>query len=122
MRLPAFVATNAEQVDFTPYIKSNVLTRMYGSNSTVYVRIPFTVADVGAVDALQLLMRYDDGFVAYLNGHLIASANAPCHARVELRGDAAPPGSTGGAVAVLRRQLPAGPIFSPATTCSPSRA
>ena len=50
---------------------------MYGSNATVYVRIPFNVADPSAFNTLKLLMRYDDGFAAYLNGHLIASANAP---------------------------------------------
>ena len=50
---------------------------MYGSNATAYVRIPFNVANPSAVASLQLLMRYDDGFVAYLNGHQIASANAP---------------------------------------------
>jgi len=33
--------------------------------------------DTNAFNGLQLLMRYDDGFAAFLNGHLIASANAP---------------------------------------------
>ena len=36
-------------------------------------RFPIT----NAFDSLQLLMRFDDGFAAYLNGHLIASSNAP---------------------------------------------
>jgi hypothetical protein len=75
--ITALLATNAEQVDFTPYISTDVKTSLYGSNATAYVRIPFTVADPAALDSLQLLLRYDDGFVAYLNGHLIASANAP---------------------------------------------
>ncbi|HTY85878.1 MAG TPA: CotH kinase family protein [Candidatus Acidoferrum sp.] len=75
--IAAFVATNAEKVDYTPYLKTDVRTRMYGSNATAYVRLAFNVADPSAYDTLQLLMRYDDGFVAYLNGHWIASANAP---------------------------------------------
>ena len=75
--IAALVALNAEQVDYTPYIATDVRTRMYSSNSTAYVRIPFTVAIPSAFDTLQLLMRYDDGFVAYLNGHAIASSNAP---------------------------------------------
>ncbi len=75
--ISALLATNAEQVSYTNYIATDVLTQMYGSNSTAYVRIPFTVADPTAFDNLQLLMRYDDGFAAYLNGHLISSANAP---------------------------------------------
>ena len=75
--IAALLATNAEQVSYTNYIATDVRSQMYGSNATVYVRIPFTVADPTVFDNLQLLMRYDDGFAAYLNGHLIASSNAP---------------------------------------------
>ena len=50
---------------------------MYGVNKTVYIRIPFAVADVAAIDKLILRMRYEDGFVAYLNGIEVARANAP---------------------------------------------
>jgi len=75
--ITALLATNAEQVSYTSYISTDVRTAMYGSNSTAYVLIPFTVADPNAFDSLLLMIRYDDGFVAYLNGHLIASANAP---------------------------------------------
>jgi hypothetical protein len=75
--ITALLATNAEQVSYTNYISTDVRTQMYGSNATAYVRIPFTVSDPNAFDSQQLLMRYDDGFAAYLNGHLIASANAP---------------------------------------------
>jgi hypothetical protein len=71
------LATNADQVSYTNYINTDVLTQMYGSNATAYVRIPFTISDTNAFDGLQLLMRYDDGFAAFLNGHLITSANAP---------------------------------------------
>ncbi len=75
--ITALLATNADFVSYTNYLSTNVRTPMYGSNATAYVRIPFTVANTNAFDSLQLLMRYDDGFAAYLNGHLIASANAP---------------------------------------------
>src|SRR5690606_671285 len=44
--------------------------------TSVYVRIPFAVSSpLSVLDKLQL--KYDDGFVAYLNGQRIASANAP---------------------------------------------
>lgn len=44
--------------------------------TSVYIRIPFNVTSSSALlDALQ--MKYDDGFIAYLNGQRIASANAP---------------------------------------------
>ncbi|TWT77840.1 CotH protein [Posidoniimonas polymericola] len=44
---------------------------------SAYTRFEFAVADPDAVDSLRLGMIYDDGFVAYLNGVPIASANAP---------------------------------------------
>ncbi|SPE60739.1 hypothetical protein SBV1_480022 [Verrucomicrobia bacterium] len=75
--ITALLASNADYVSYTNYINTDVRTPMYGSNATAYVRIPFTVSDPSAFDNLQLLMRFDDGFAAYLNGHLIASSNAP---------------------------------------------
>ncbi len=44
--------------------------QMYGRNTTCYVRIPFQVSQdvLSSLDRLQLSVRYDDGFVAYLNG------------------------------------------------------
>lgn len=75
--IAGLLATNSGQVSYTNYISTDVRTQMYGSNATAYVRIPFTVSDTNTFDSLQLLMRYDDGFAAYLNGHLIASSNAP---------------------------------------------
>ena len=47
-------------------------------NGSVYMRIPFTLNEpVDSWDRLQLLLRYEDGFVAYLNGTEWTSANAP---------------------------------------------
>ncbi|NIN33563.1 MAG: hypothetical protein GTO60_00045, partial [Gammaproteobacteria bacterium] len=40
---------------------------MYGNNGTCYIRIPFTVS-LTDLSSLTLRMRYDDGFVAYING------------------------------------------------------
>lgn len=75
--IASLVSTNASQISYTNYISTDVKARMYGSNATAYIRIPFNVTDPSAVAGLQLLMRYDDGFVAYLNGHQIAGTNAP---------------------------------------------
>ena len=53
---------------------------MRNTNATAYIRIPFEVSDLTDLEGLKLLIRYDDGFIAYLNGHLIAaSANAPAN-------------------------------------------
>ncbi|MHA3774317.1 DUF7453 family protein [Verrucomicrobiota bacterium sgz303538] len=50
---------------------------MYNVNSTALVRILFNVANPAAITALRLQMKYDDGFIAYLNGTPIAKINAP---------------------------------------------
>ena len=47
------------------------------SNTSVYIRIDFDVSDPAAVDQLELRIKYDDGFVAFLNGVQLASANSP---------------------------------------------
>lgn len=52
-------------------------TLMLSNNASAYVRVPFTVADPNAVNELTLRARYDDGFLAYVNGQFVASRNAP---------------------------------------------
>ena len=47
------------------------------SVESIYMRTVFEVSDPAALDLLELWMRYDDGFIAYLNGQEIARANAP---------------------------------------------
>ncbi len=62
---------------YTPYIGLDVLA-MENVNETVYVRIPFEVTDVDSIDTLTLRMRFEDGFVAYLNGaNVVAQDNNP---------------------------------------------
>ena len=50
---------------------------MWGVNASCYIRIPFSVDDPAVIKSLFLNIRFDDGFVAYLNGHQIARDNAP---------------------------------------------
>jgi len=45
--------------------------------TSFYLRVPFEVASKADLGALQLNLRFDDGFVAYLNGVRVAEANAP---------------------------------------------
>ncbi|MEK7674305.1 MAG: lamin tail domain-containing protein, partial [Verrucomicrobiota bacterium] len=54
----------------------NVNTEMR-SNNSVYIRLEFNVTNPAAFDRLELRMKSDDGFVAFLNGTVLASANAP---------------------------------------------
>jgi hypothetical protein len=50
--------------------------QMYTRNATCYIRIPFTFATGQAqLDSLTLRVRYDDGFIAYLNGSEVARRN-----------------------------------------------
>ena len=51
----------------------NVQTEMLNVGSSAYLRIPFEVDDPSSLTTLQLNMRYDDGFIAYLNGQPIAA-------------------------------------------------
>jgi hypothetical protein len=52
----------------------NVQSQMYNVNTSCYIRIPFTLAaaDLQDLTTLTLRVRYDDGFVAYLNGVEVA--------------------------------------------------
>ncbi len=61
---------------YEPYIGADVNDSMYGVNATCYIRIPFAF-DGPASDweSALLRVRYDDGFVAYLNGTEIARRN-----------------------------------------------
>jgi hypothetical protein len=50
---------------------------MLGSNATCYLRFPFLVENPLELTRWRLKMRYDDGFVAWLNGEEIVRRNAP---------------------------------------------
>jgi hypothetical protein len=62
---------------FTPYIKQTVRSAMYGVTPSAMLRVPFTLASPPAWDELRLRLRYDDAFVAYLNGVEVARRNTP---------------------------------------------
>jgi hypothetical protein len=53
------------------------IAAMQNQNASVFVRIPFTVTQAAQAVFLGLQMRYDDGFVAWLNGTEIARRAAP---------------------------------------------
>lgn len=68
-----------ENNDYLPLFGAggNLGNQMNGQNTSVYVRIPFQVTDAATVERLTLRMKYDDGFVAFLNGQRVADANPP---------------------------------------------
>jgi len=63
---------------YEPYINIDVDAEM-ANHTSCYIRIPFDVTGVNLTtwNYLALQMRYDDGFVAYLNGTRIISVNDP---------------------------------------------
>jgi len=63
--------------NYQPEIGTDVQAALQGINSSLYQRIPFTVPDVSALQSLTLRVKYDDGFVAYLNGQEVVRRNAP---------------------------------------------
>jgi hypothetical protein len=65
------------RASFDPIIGLDLQSAMLSQNSSAYIRVPFSVANLAAVDNLLLDMRYDSGFVAYLNGTEVARRNAP---------------------------------------------
>ncbi|NIP98271.1 MAG: hypothetical protein GWO24_34625 [Akkermansiaceae bacterium] len=63
--------------DYGPFLATDIARRMRGRSTSVYLRLPFDTDDPSALGPLILRMRHDDGFLAYLNGSLVAGRNAP---------------------------------------------
>jgi hypothetical protein len=63
--------------DYKPYISYDVQTKMYNIRDTCYIRIPFTADanDINDANGMTLKVRYDDGFIAYINGAEVARRN-----------------------------------------------
>ena len=57
----------------------NLEVRMRNLNESAFIRLPFVIDDASTVVALRLRMRWDDGFIAYLNGVEVAAHNAPAN-------------------------------------------
>ena len=63
---------------FASLIRTDVKADMRSTgNASLYSRITFGVTDLSSLQSLTLKMKYDDGYVAYLNGVEIARRNAP---------------------------------------------
>jgi hypothetical protein len=64
---------------YDPYISYDVQAKMYDAapqRDTCYIRIPFTVSNnTSEFNSMTLRMRYEDGFIAYINGDEVARRN-----------------------------------------------
>ena len=70
---------SAVSTGYSGVIETDVLSSMYNTSPGAILRIPFVPQDVGNLASLSLRMRYDDGYVAYLNGVEVARRNAPAN-------------------------------------------
>ena len=71
------VFTGPSPYGYRSMIRSDVQSRMLSNNATAYIRMPFNVTNSAAFSSLTLQVKYDDGFIAYLNGAEVARRNAP---------------------------------------------
>lgn len=62
---------------YDSYIGIDIESAMYGANTTCYVRVPFTVdgEKLPGYGTLELRVRYDDGFIVYINGTEVHRVN-----------------------------------------------
>ncbi|MBN2474599.1 MAG: lamin tail domain-containing protein [Pirellulales bacterium] len=67
--------SSADPPGYHALINTDVEAEMLGHQTSAYVRQTFPLADVPAYTSMTLRMKYDDGFVAYLNGQQIAERN-----------------------------------------------
>jgi len=65
------------QSAYDDLIATDVEARMKDVNASLWARIEFNAGDTSAFEAITLRMKYDDGYIAYLNGTELASAHAP---------------------------------------------
>ena len=70
------ITFSAQEIGFDG-IQADVGDAMQGNNASIWTRISFDATEMPDAQALSLRMRYNDGFVAYLNGREIARRNAP---------------------------------------------
>ena len=62
---------------YEDHISYDVESEMYNTDTSCYIRIPFTVTAQNLIDFDQMTLktRYDDGFIAYINGAEVVRAN-----------------------------------------------
>ncbi len=66
-----------QQVEFDGQYGTEIESQMLGVNPSVFMRVPFSVDNPYAALTMRLKVKYDDGYIAYLNGQEIARRNTP---------------------------------------------
>lgn len=73
----SFSATISGSTTLSNQFRTDITGSMANINASAYLRIPFSVSNVLAVNSLRLRLKFDDGVVAYVNDSPVATANAP---------------------------------------------
>lgn len=70
---------NVRRQLFVPLIGNgmDIATAMLGKQAGCYLRVPFQLSRAAGVLRMNLRMKYDDGFVASINGVVVARSNVP---------------------------------------------
>ncbi|MHC4586954.1 MAG: LamG-like jellyroll fold domain-containing protein, partial [Planctomycetota bacterium] len=66
-----------QQIMDTGTISTSLQEDMLGVNASLWIRTEFEIEDPTFYDILVLRMKYEDGFVAYINGEEVTRCNAP---------------------------------------------
>ncbi len=61
-------------------LQTDVISQMHEKHASFYTRIPFSIDDPAQLESMTLKLKYDDGFVAFLNGVEVARDKAPSNA------------------------------------------
>ncbi len=73
-----FVLVGDDQsIPLAEFIRSDIGPHLNNASTSVYMRVPFAVSADEEIESIALEMRYDDGFIAYINGVEVARRNAP---------------------------------------------
>jgi hypothetical protein len=63
--------------DYRPLFQTDLYSVMYGKQGSAFVRYSFVLRESADIFKALLRIKFDDGFVAWLNGTLVASNNVP---------------------------------------------
>lgn len=96
---------------YSAFIRTDLEDEMRGVGSSAYVRVPFAVSDSPLFEVLHLRMRYDDGFVAYLNGVEVARRNVPGPPDAPVPWDARATLDRGGAAGAIAEEIDLSPYL-----------
>lgn len=70
-----FERSPSDPVNYSDLISIDVQDAMFNKTGSCFIRIPFTVSNAADIQQLLLDVRYDDGYIAYLNGFKVHAVN-----------------------------------------------